>query len=52
MFSNKKDWIEFLVPSITHLVNASCSSGVFPSAFKHGRVTPVLKKKGLDPKVD
>ena len=45
-----KDCIEFLVKTITHLVNASCFPGVFPSAFKHGRVTPVLKKKGLDPK--
>ena len=45
-----KDCIEFLVPSITHLVNASYFSGVFPSAFKHGHVTPVPKKKGLDPK--
>ena len=45
-----KDCIEFLVKTITRLVNASCFPGVFPSAFKHGRVTPVLKKKGLDPK--
>lgn len=46
-----KDCIDFLAPTITYLVNASFSCGVFPSALKHGRVTPVLKKNGLDPEV-
>ena len=44
-----KDCIDFLAPTITYLVNTLFSCGVFPSALKHGRVTPVLKKNGLDP---
>ena len=40
-----------LAPAIDYLVNTSFSCGVFPSALKHGRVTPILKKNGLDPEV-
>ena len=40
-----KDCIDFLAPTILF------SCGVFPSALKHGRVTPVLKKNGFDPEV-
>ena len=46
-----KDCIDFLAPTVTYLVNASFSCVVFPSTLKHGRVTPVLKKNGLDPEV-
>ena len=37
-----------LTPAITSIVNLSLQSGVFPSIFKHGLVTPLLKKPGLD----
>jgi len=33
---------------IAHLANLSFSQGIFPSAFKIGLVTPLLKKPGLD----
>jgi len=33
---------------IARLANLSFTSGVFPSSLKHGRVTPLLKKPGLD----
>ena len=46
-----KDCIDLLAPTITYLVNASFSWGVFPLTLKHGRVTPVLKKGQLDPEV-
>ena len=46
-----KDCICLLAPTITYLVNASFSCGVFPLMFKHGHVTPVLKKRRLDPEV-
>ena len=44
-----KKALHVLVPSITALVNSSLASGIFPSNFKHGLVTPVIKKKDLDP---
>lgn len=46
-----KDCIDLLAPTITYLVNASFSCGVFPFTLKHRRVTPVLKKRRLDPEV-
>lgn len=36
-------------PWVTQMVNLSLSTGVFPSAFKHAIVEPLLKKTGLDP---
>ena len=41
----------FAGANYTYLVNASFSCGVFPLMFKHGHVTPVLKKRRLDPEV-
>uniref|UniRef100_A0A6I8PHF4 RNA-directed DNA polymerase n=1 Tax=Ornithorhynchus anatinus TaxID=9258 RepID=A0A6I8PHF4_ORNAN len=38
-----------LLPSLTSIFNHSISSGSFPSAFKHARVSPILKKPALDP---
>ena len=46
-----KDCIDSLAPAIGYIVNASFSCGVFPSALKHGHVTLILKKNGLDPEV-
>ena len=43
-----KSTVGIMAPLITRLANMSFSSGVFPSALKQGRVTPLLKKPGLD----
>jgi hypothetical protein len=40
-----------LVPSITSIVNLSLQTGVFPHVFKHGLITPFLKKPTLDKEV-
>ncbi len=37
------------VPALTHIVNTSLHTGVFPSAFKQARITPLLKKHTLNP---
>jgi hypothetical protein len=39
---------DVMAPLIARLANLSFSSGVFPSALKIGRITPLLKKSGLD----
>ena len=36
------------MPFITKIVNHSLLSGVFPSTYKVSRVTPLIKKPGLD----
>ncbi len=33
-----------LSPALTHTINASLLTGIFPTAFKQARVTPLLKK--------
>ena len=43
-----KSSAEVMAPLIARLTNLSFSSGVFPSSLKHGRITPLLKKPGLD----
>jgi len=43
-----KSNVEVMAPVIARLANMSFSSGVFPSSLKQGRVTPLLKKPGLD----
>ncbi len=40
-----------LVPAITSIVNLSLQTGIFLKAFKHGLVSPPLKKPGLDKEV-
>ncbi len=37
------------VPALTHIVNTSLHTGIFPSAFKQARITPLLKKPTLNP---
>ena len=39
---------EELVPVITSLVNSSLLKGIFPNAFKEGRLLPKIKKTTLD----
>ena len=43
-----KNNLSTLLPVITKIVNASLSSGIFPSNLKHSVITPVLKKSSLD----
>ncbi len=33
-----------LLPALTHIINTSLLTGIFPTAFKKARVTPLLKK--------
>ena len=40
--------IDEVVPAITHVVNESFLSGMFPSMFKTAIVKPLLKKPSLD----
>ena len=39
-----KDGAEFLVEPVSHIVNLSLSSEIFPSSFKKARVKPLYKK--------
>ena len=43
--------LDELLPTLTHIVNSSLSSGTFPSAFKTAIVKPLLKKSSLDPNI-
>ncbi len=38
-----------VVPALTHIVNTSLHTGVFPSAFKQARITLLFKKPTLNP---
>ncbi len=38
-----------LLPALTHIINTSLLTGIFPTAFKQARVTPLLKKPTLNP---
>jgi hypothetical protein len=40
--------VDVMAPLIARLVNLSFRSGVFPTSLKTGRVSPLLKKPGLD----
>ena len=44
-----KKYADELAPFITHLFNASLTTGQFPSSQKCAVVTPILKKPTLDP---
>jgi hypothetical protein len=44
-----KNCADSLAPFITRIVNKSLSSGVFPESWKHAKITPLIKKTGLDP---
>jgi len=43
-----KKGIHVLLPCITSIINRSLEVGEFPATFKHGLVTPLLKKSDLD----
>ncbi len=38
-----------VVPALTHIINTSLHIGVFPSAFRQARITPLHKKTTLNP---
>ena len=42
-------YLDLLLPTITHIMNVSLSSGCFPHDFKTAVVKPLLKKSDLDP---
>ncbi len=37
-----------LLPALTHIINTSLLTGIFPTAFNQARVTPLLKKPTLN----
>ncbi len=37
-----------LLPALTHIINTSLLTGIFPTAFQQARVTPLLKKPTLN----
>ncbi len=37
-----------LLPALAHIINTSLLTGIFPTAFKQARVTPLLKKPTLN----
>ncbi|XP_073802844.1 uncharacterized protein [Danio rerio] len=37
-----------VIPTLTHIINTSLDSGLFPTSFKQASVTPLLKKPNLD----
>lgn len=43
-----KDVIDTVGPSILLTINSSLTKGIFPAAFKHAEVQPLLKKPNLD----
>ncbi len=38
-----------VIPALTHIINTSCHTGTFSTAFKQARVSPLLKKPSLNP---
>ncbi|XP_072023162.1 uncharacterized protein [Amphiura filiformis] len=43
-----KDHIERFIPSITHIINVSLSSGIFPEPLGKAVISPIIKKSSLD----
>ncbi len=37
-----------LLPALTHIINTSLLTGIFPTIFKQARVTPLLEKPTLN----
>ncbi len=40
--------LSFTLTALTHIINTSLPTGIFPTAFKQARVTPLLKKPTLN----
>ena len=47
-FTNKVEYLDYIIPSLTDLFNSSLASGISPQCFKSALVTPILKKRSLD----
>ena len=45
------DYLDFLITSITSIINASLEQGKCPNFFKQAHVTPILKKSSLDKEI-
>ena len=43
------DFLDLLLPVISHLINSSLTVGYFPSAWKEALITPLLKKAVREP---
>jgi hypothetical protein len=43
-----KTFVDILVLPITHICNLALSTGIFPSAFKKSRITPIYKSGSKD----
>ncbi len=43
-----KAHVDIFIPFITHVINISFSSGIFPKSLGRALITPVLKKPSLD----
>ena len=41
-----KNCVDIFAHAISHLANMSFATGIFPTLFKRGHATPLLKKKG------
>ncbi len=41
--------LQAISPALTHIINTSLHTGVFPSALRQARITPLLKKPTLNP---
>jgi len=46
-----KDCVDVIAPAITRLANLSLQTGKFPARYKSAQVLPLLKKTGLDSKL-
>ena len=43
-----KQVLKAVLPTLTTLVNSSLATGVFPDSLKRAKLSPLLKKNGLD----
>ena len=43
-----KEHLNVFLPFITHIINSSFSSAIFPKSMGHALITPILKKPSLD----
>ncbi len=49
LISSPSSYSPAVVPALAHIVSTSLHTGIFPSAFKQARITPLLKKPTLNP---
>ncbi|XP_072041350.1 uncharacterized protein [Amphiura filiformis] len=44
-----KQHTSVFIPALTHVINMSLSTGIFPNILKHAIINPIIKKQSLDP---